>query len=188
MTSINDLINLSKTAGKDVGRYAVNGINVVSNEHGKAVYVTTDSRRMAVLYTNSEAPSRSLILAIPDLKEFPGGVHGNDIEVRVDGDDVRVVSSTASLKVNEIHGDFPDYKRIIPENRKGITVSLNPTFMAEHFAMIATFLKENSPNKKGPMLNSCDFNIVDSETAVLITANAENGKKLVILAMPITTN
>lgn len=104
----------------DETRYHLNGI-LVEKQGSETIFVATDGHRLSMVKTPLELPSlvSSVILprkgvmelrkAVADLKAFEFAIGKRHVYIR---------SERESLYIRLIDGDFPNYRRVIPEGNK----------------------------------------------------------------------
>lgn len=117
MIPFHDVELVSSHAGRDIGRYAVNGIYI---EKGGAAIVATDSRRMARIVRDCgsiiDSIERNAIVHLGALPSMPKLIRGitsinGTIQALIDG---AQASQVYDVSYCELIGDFPDHRRIYP--------------------------------------------------------------------------
>lgn len=106
--------------GKDVGRYAVNGL-LLEHDGNSLTVVATDSRRMArsqrsVTPTAAAGAARKAIVPVKALHDALRAAQSSDVmSIGFNDEFCTVRTETILVSSRLIIGDFPDHRRIIPE-------------------------------------------------------------------------
>ncbi|MDZ7814808.1 MAG: DNA polymerase III subunit beta [Planctomycetota bacterium] len=107
-------------AGRDKGRYAINGVYVKA-EDGKAELVATDGRRLAVCNSTFEGiPEVSgIILPLKLVQVLHTELHkmdrDSDLEFNTDGSRVVFRFGDVHLSGSLVEGEYPRYNAVIPK-------------------------------------------------------------------------
>ncbi len=112
----------SFSVGKDVGRYAVNGL-MVEIEDQILSFIATDSRRMArasrkASLLEDDGSLKKAIIPPKAIQEVLRGGNDDQIALGFDSEFVTLVCGDLQVVSRLIVGDFPDHRRIIPQGLK----------------------------------------------------------------------
>lgn len=125
---LKEMLNLTDFAiSKDDARHILTGVLFIVKEN-KASIVATDGRRMAVV--KKELPKKTLVdreVIIPlktvqEVKRLLG--EEGDVKIEFSENQILFTFSSSFIISRLIEGEFPDYKKVIPEkSSKVITIS-----------------------------------------------------------------
>ena len=107
---------------RDVGRYAVHGLHVRFVD-GELRVAGTDGRRLALARRPvPDAPKDPVEGIVPPkamVECLRGAERDESVRVAIGEGRIALVSDSVEVSARLIEGQFPDYERILPEDRKG---------------------------------------------------------------------
>lgn len=104
---------------QDETKYSLNGIFMNNESKGHIKMVATDGHRLSeVVSPSSLFFERGVIVPRKGLSELKKLISGEDqIEFGIDGKNCVVKKEGATLIIRLIDGEFPDYKKVIPQSQ-----------------------------------------------------------------------
>ncbi|KKR75830.1 MAG: polymerase III subunit beta protein [Candidatus Levybacteria bacterium GW2011_GWA2_40_8] len=136
-------------ASTDEARGALTGVFFEPEEKGLNV-VATDGFRLSLLQKKEKSPAFSSSLIIPaktvfDICSIAQEEGVEDINIKIIGGGKQIVFSTKETKLYSrlVEGDFPNYKKIIPEN-KGIKITFNRDELLRAVKIASIFAKDGA--------------------------------------------
>lgn len=118
---------------RDVGRYAVHGLHVRFVE-GELRLAGTDGRRLALARRPApDAPKDSIEGIVPPkalVECLRGAERDESVRIAIGEERISLVSDSAEVSARLIEGQFPDYERILPTDRKGRATLERDAFLA----------------------------------------------------------
>jgi DNA polymerase-3 subunit beta len=121
-------------------KYELNGALIDINEN-KINFVSTDTRRLAVV-TLDQSGSEDLSIIIP--KKAISEVQKlffDEMNIYYDENTMIIKSENFTFFTKLINGKFPDYERIIPNDKK-YELTLNRDMMIDHLKQVSTISQE----------------------------------------------
>ncbi len=140
MTFIQSIKKISPAIDSNNPKYELNG-TLIDIKDNKINFVATDTRRLAVVSVENEIDKElSLIIpkkAILDIQKL----FFDEMVIYYDENTMIVKSENFTFFTKLINGKFPDYERIIPQDKK-YELTLNRDMMIDHLRQISTVSQE----------------------------------------------
>ncbi len=121
-------------------KYELNGA-LIDIKTDTIHFVSTDTRRLAVVTLNEESSSElSIIIPKKAISEIQK-LFFDEMSIYYDENTMLIESENFTFFTKLINGKFPDYERIIPKDKK-YELTLNRDLMIDHIKQISTVSQE----------------------------------------------
>lgn len=138
--SLNEMIEKTLfSVSNDESKFNLTGIYIKSdriNNINKLVFVSTDGHRLSLIQRNSENEldekyKEGFILPKKGIIEIKKLLENMDekIDIGISDNNFSISNENTTLIMRMVDGDFPDYKRVIPEKGKNSAIINNDLFL-----------------------------------------------------------
>ena len=174
--NLNEMIDKTLfSVSNDETKFNLTGIYIKTeeiNKSNKLIFVSTDGHRLSLIKRNSENEmddkyKEGFILprkGIIEIKKILDTMDGN-INIGISDNNFSISNKNTTLIMRMVDGDFPDYKRVIPEEGKNKAI-INKDLFLHALKRISILSSEKS---KGIKIN------LKNDTLVLTSSNPDLG-------------
>jgi len=152
------------SVSNDETKFNLTGIFIkseINDEKNNIVFVSTDGHRLSMIERNlnsnlDEKFKDGFILPKKGINEIRRLIENkeDDVEIGISENNFSVSSDSTKLIMRMVDGDFPDYKRVIPEKTSNSAI-INKDLFLHSLKRISVLSSEKSKGVKVNLTNDC---------------------------------